>query len=361
MRTLLLNPGPVTLSERVRRALARPDMCHREPEFAELVLSIRRRAEGLYAERPSGHDAILVSGSGTCAVEAMVASLVPRDGAALVLANGVYGERIAAMLAAHGKAHHVVRSEWLEPIDVDAAARALGGRQFSAAIAVHHETTTGRLNRLDAIGRLCRDAGVPLLLDAISSFGGEAIDWTGWHLGAVAATANKCLHGVPGIAVVLADRDLLRARRGSSPALYLDLQRAHDDQKSGFSPFTQAVHACFALDEALDEIADEGGWPARRAAYRRRTAIVRDGLAAFGVDALLPHADSASMLTAFRLPAGVDYAALHDSLKRAGFVIYAGQGPLAGGVFRIATMGDLTEDDMERLVAEIGRAARVAR
>ena len=196
-REILLNPGPVTLTERVRGALLRPDQCHREAEFAELVLRIRHQLEAVYDERPASHDASVVTGSGTCAVEAMVASLVPREGTALVAANGVYGERMAAMLSAQGKAHRLVRADWMEGIDVAGVRAALGVGRISAVLAVHHETTTGRLNQLDEIGRLCRDASVPLLLDAVSSFGGEAIDWQGWHLGAVAATANKCLHGVP--------------------------------------------------------------------------------------------------------------------------------------------------------------------
>jgi 2-aminoethylphosphonate-pyruvate transaminase len=360
-REILLNPGPVTLSERVRRALLRPDQCHREAEFAEMMLRIRARLEAVYVERPAAHDAVVLTGSGTCAVEAMVASLMPREGTALVAANGVYGERIAAMLSAQGKPHDVVRSEWLDPIDVEAVAAALSRGRFTAVIAVQHETTTGRLNRLDELGRLCRDAGVPMLLDAVSSFGGEAIDWTGWNLGAVAATANKCLHGVPGIAFVIADRSLLHARRGSSPSLYLDLQRSHDEQKTGFSPFTHAVHACFGLDEALDELSDEGGWKLRHDLYCRRTARVRNGLAALGIDALLPERDGASMLTAFRLPAGMSYAGLHDRLKRAGFVIYAGQGHLAGGIFRIATMGDIADADLDRLLSEIGSAVPAPR
>jgi 2-aminoethylphosphonate-pyruvate transaminase len=360
-REILLNPGPVTLTERVRQALLRPDQCHREQEFAELILSIRRRIEHVYDERPDGHDAVVLSGSGTCAVEAMVASLVPRDGAALVAANGVYGERIAAMLASQGKAHTLVRADWLAPIDISAVRDALARQRFSAVLAVHHETTTGRLNQLDELGRACRDANVPLLLDAVSSFGGEAIDWRGWNLGAVAATANKCLHGVPGIAFVLADRELLHARRGSSPSLYLDLQRSHAEQATGFSPFTQAVHACFALDEALDELADDGGWRARRDVYRRRTAAIRNGLIAAGIEPLLPDADSSSMLTAYRLPAGLDYTTLHDRLKRAGYVIYAGQGHLAGGIFRIATMGAIADGDLDRIVSEIVGAAGAAR
>lgn len=361
MREILLNPGPVTLSARVRGALLRPDQCHREAEFTAMMLRIRERLERVYEEQPSDHDAIVLTGSGTCAVEAMVASLVPRDGTALVVANGVYGERMAAMLAAQGRAHRLVRSDWLAPIDVDGVRSALRAERFAAVIAVHHETTTGRLNRLDELGRCCRDEDVPLLLDAVSSFGGEAIDWAGWNLGAVAATANKCLHGVPGIAFVLADRQLLAARKGSSPSLYLDLQRSHEEQQTGSSPFTQAVHACFALDEALDELADAGGWRARRDLYRARTARVRDGLAALGIEALLPPDESSSMLTAFRLPAGVTYAALHDQLKRAGFVIYAGQGHLAGGIFRIATMGEIQETDLDRLLREIDGIVLAAR
>jgi 2-aminoethylphosphonate-pyruvate transaminase len=324
------------------------------------VLRIRQRLEAVYAERPAQHDAVIVSGSGTCAVEAMVASLVPREGTSLVAANGVYGERMAAMLEAQGKMRQVVRAEWLEPIDVEGVRAALRTKRFTAVLAVHHETTSGRLNQLDALGRLCREAEVPLLLDAVSSFAGEAIDWHGWHLGAVAATANKCLHGAPGIAFVVADRDLLQARRGSSPSLYLDLQRYHAEQATGYSPFTQAVHACFALDEALDELVDEGGWRARRDLYRRRTATVSDGLAAHGIETLLPAAERSSMLTAFHLPAGVTYATLHGRLKRAGYVIYAGQGHLADRIFRIATMGAIEGGDLDRVVSEIAVAAGAA-
>lgn len=360
-RDILLNPGPVTLSERVRQALLRPDMCHREQDFASLMLSIRRRIEAIYLERPASHDAVVLSGSGTCAVEAMAASLVPRDGTALVVANGVYGERIAAMLTAQGKPHDLIRAEWLEPIDVARVDAALGSKRYSAVLTVHHETTSGRLNQLDALGRACREADVPLLLDAVSSFGGEAIDWAGWNIGAVAGTANKCLHGVPGISFVIADRDLLHARRGSSPALYLDLQRYHAEQQTGFSPFTQAVHACLALDEALDELADEGGWRARRTLYRHRSTRVRDGLAALGIEALLPAVESASMLTAFKLPQDVDYPTLHDALRQAGFIIYAGQGHLAGGIFRIATMGAIGDTDLDRLLEGIATITGVAK
>jgi 2-aminoethylphosphonate-pyruvate transaminase len=99
----LLNPGPVSMTERVRRALASGDVCHREPEFKELVGRVRERIAGVYEDSAAGgYVPVLLGGSGTCAVETML-SLVAKDETALVVANGVYGERIAAMLKAQGK------------------------------------------------------------------------------------------------------------------------------------------------------------------------------------------------------------------------------------------------------------------
>ena len=113
MSLKLLNPGPVTLTPRVRAALGRPDLCHREPEFAALQNDLRQRLLRVYEGAEARYSAVLITGSGTAAVEAMVGSLVPRGGRALVVVNGVYGERIAAMLDAQGKtfASHMLRME----------------------------------------------------------------------------------------------------------------------------------------------------------------------------------------------------------------------------------------------------------
>ncbi|MGH8581142.1 MAG: 2-aminoethylphosphonate aminotransferase, partial [Gammaproteobacteria bacterium] len=90
---ILLNPGPVTLSQRVRRALTKPDLCHREREFFQLQSSIRERIPAVY-ELPASYAAVLISGSGTAAVEAMLSTLIPTDGKVLIIENGVYGERL---------------------------------------------------------------------------------------------------------------------------------------------------------------------------------------------------------------------------------------------------------------------------
>lgn len=354
-RNILLNPGPVTLTDRVRNALIRDDWCHREPEFAALTREINTGLVRVYADMGNDFSSVMLTGSGTAAVEGMLAGFAPDGGDAqtLVLANGVYGERMANMLAAHRKPHRVLQGEWAAPIDIAAATRLLDEHPRVTHIAtVHHETTTGRLNDLDAIGTLCRTRGLALLLDAVSSFGAEAIDAEAWNLAAVAATANKCLHAAPGLAFVIARDALWAAPPAEAGSVYLNLHAYHAAQHGeGFSPFTQAVPAAFALREALAELDDAGGWQQRRRCYRDRAARIERELAGQGIKPLLDAADSSCVLRSYRLPDGCDYAFAHDAFKRAGFVIYAGQGRFAANMFRIANMGAIGADDLDALAA----------
>lgn len=359
MRTVLLNPGPVTLTERVRLALVRDDMCHREPDFAEICLDIKQKLLQVYAESPSEYDAILLAGSGTCAVEAMLASFAPRETRTLVVTNGVYGERMAAMLTAHGRPHEVLTGDWLAPLDLAEVERRLTADPTLTHVAtVQHETTTGRLNDLDGVVNICQRLRRSILLDAVSSFGAERIDFDNECLAAVAGTGGKCLHGVPGTAFVIARRSLFAAKSTDVGCVYLDLFRYQKEQLCGFSPFTPAVQSCFALQEALSELQESGGWKARRARYRNRSSHVRNTLLELGVSMLLPAEAYSSMLTSFVLPEGSEYPALHDELRAAGFVIYASQGALVQRAFRIATMGDITPDDLARLSAALGSVMR---
>ncbi len=352
----LLNPGPVTMTERVRRALASEDVCHREPEFRELVASVRTRLAAVYGE--PGYTPVLLGGSGTAAVEAML-SLVGKSECALVVANGVYGERMAAMLKAQGKAHELIASAWTSGIDLEAAERALASGKFQRVLTVHHETTTGRLNDVAALGKLAAKHGVPMLLDAVSSFAGEELRLAEWNIEALAATANKCVHGAPGVSFVLAtDASIARAStNGGATSVYLDLSRHAADQAKGSTPFTLPTHVTRAFDEALAELADEGGWRARHASYAARSKRVRGVCAEVSAPILLEHGEVyGATLTSFRLPEGKTYEALHAQLKRDGFVIYAGQGKFDGAIFRIAVMGALSTGDLDRLAASL-RAA----
>jgi 2-aminoethylphosphonate-pyruvate transaminase len=358
----LLNPGPVTLTGRVRRALLRPDLCHREPEYAALQADVRARLARVYPEAEADYTAVLLTGSGTAAVEAMVGSLVPRDGKALVVENGVYGERIRTMLEVQGKPAARVRSGWTEPMDLAEVEKSLAADPaITHVVAVHHETTTGRLNDIAALGTICRRRGVALLLDAVSSFGGERLDLEAWNVEACASTANKCLHGVPGTCFVLARKAVFATRATGSVSLYLDLFRHHQEQVKGYSVFTPAVQSLYALQEALVELEEAGGWAQRHEHYRGLSRFVRTGLRACGAPLLLPEEGCYSAtLSSFVLPPGVVFHSLFERLKEAGFVIYPGQHWLAEKIFRVAVMGDLSFADMNRFVEAFSAATASA-
>ncbi|MDY7789564.1 2-aminoethylphosphonate aminotransferase [Burkholderia ubonensis] len=345
---LLLNPGPVTLSERVRRSLLQPDLCHRESEFFDLQDEARARLVAAYDLDPAEWAAVLMTGSGTAAVESMIAALVPQGGKLLVIENGVYGERIAQIATQYAIAHEVLKHEWMQAPDLAQIAARLDAGGFSHVAVIHHETTTGRLNDLGAIADVCRARGVKLLVDGVSSFGAEAIDFAGGDIDAVAATANKCLHGVPGAAFVIVRRSALA--QAASRTYYLDLGRLAKLQDQRNTPFTPSVHAYYALVEALREFDEAGGWRARHARYKALADQAQAGLAARGMPLVLPEGASSVVLRAYRLPQGVTYEQLHDGLKARGFVIYAGQGGLSKELFRISTMGAIEAADVERLL-----------
>jgi 2-aminoethylphosphonate-pyruvate transaminase len=354
---LLLNPGPVTLSERVRQSLLQTDLCHRESEFFDLQDEARARLVAAYELDPAEWSAVLMTGSGTAAVESMIAALVPEDGKLLVVENGVYGERIAQIAAQYRIAHEVLKHEWMDAPDVDQiAARLDADRGITHVAVIHHETTTGRLNDLDAVAAVCRARGVRMLVDGVSSFGAEAIDFAGGVIDAVAATANKCLHGVPGAAFVIVRQDALA--KAARRTYYLDLGRLAALQAKRNTPFTPSVHAYYALVEALREFDEAGGWRARYARYKALADRAQAGLAARGMPLVLPEGASSVVLRAYRLPQVVGYEALHDGLKARGFVIYAGQGGLSSTLFRISTMGAIEPADVDRLLAEFDALMR---
>jgi len=348
MGEILLNPGPVCLSDTVRQAAVSRDLCHREPEFFEAQAAVLSGLLGVYACDPSEWRAVALGGSGTVAMEAMVSALLPGDASVLVLENGVYGERLTRIVGVHDIDGEALGGAWGEAIDLRTVEEALQAGQATHLLMVHHETTTGRLNPVRAIADLCARHGARLMLDAVSSFGAEDLPFDHPALEAVAGTANKCLHGIPGLAFVLCRAQALDAG-APRRSLYLHLPDWAERQAADSTPYTPPVNAYLALRQALVELEGQGGWRARRARYLELAGRVRDCLARLGVLPWLAPEESSCALRSYALPEGLTYNEVHDALKRHGFVIYEGQGGLAREMFRISTMGEIGDTDMDKL------------
>jgi 2-aminoethylphosphonate-pyruvate transaminase len=347
---VLLNPGPANTSRSVREALVMPDLCHREPEFFEMMRECRERLVRLAgcAERFA---AVLFTGSGTAAVEAAVCSAVPRDRALLIVNNGVYGDRLTRIARVHGIPAEVLKYDVttaVEPADVEAAFRARP--DLSHVAVVHHETTTGLLNPVMDVARIAARAGRRVVIDAMSSLFGERLDVDADGVDFVTASANKCLQGVPGIAFVLGRRSALEALAAEPPrSVYLDLHSHYATQERDNTPFTPAVQVLHAMRQALLELEAEGV-ERRIARYAENARVLRRGMAGLGFEILVPEGARSSILTTFRLLPGLTYDPLHDAMKRRGYVIYAGQGDIRTYAFRVSNMGTLAPRDMEGVV-----------
>jgi 2-aminoethylphosphonate-pyruvate transaminase len=353
MRTILLNPGPVSLSDGVRQAAVHTDLCHREPEFFNLQAAVRKGLLDVYGCDPATWTSVLLGGSGTTALEAMFTSLLPRDTRLLVIENGVYGERISRIAQIHSIQHEVAVHGWMDSVEIERLDQMLGHGEFTHLAAVHHETTTGRLNDVLALAGLCEKHGVKLVLDTVSSFGAEAIPFDSPALLACAATANKCLHGIPGLCMVICRHSAIEDAIDPPRSLYLHLPLWSGLQDKNSTPFTPPVNSVLALDQALKELSSSGGWAARHAHYRKLMSRVDRALKKYGVDLMLEESEYSCVLHSYRLPVARDYSQIHDGLKQRGFIIYAGQGALAQEMFRISTMGDISSYDMERLLAAL--------
>jgi 2-aminoethylphosphonate-pyruvate transaminase len=348
---VLLNPGPANTTPTVRGALVTPDLCHREPEFFEVMRECRERLVEL-AGCADRFAAVLLTGSGTAAVEAAVASAVPTERALLVVNNGVYGERLARIARAHRIEAELLSYDVVTPVSpADVEARLRARPDISHVALVHHETTTGLLNPVLEVAAVAARLGRRVVVDAMSSLFGEPLDVDADGVDFVTASANKCLQGIPGIAFVLGRRSALDALAGApARSVALDLHAHYATQERDNTPFTPAVQVLHAMRQALLELEAEGV-PARIARYAENARVLRRGMAALGFEILVPEGARSNILTTFRLRPGLAYEPLHDAMKRRGYVIYAGQGDIRTYAFRVANMGTLTPRDMAEVVA----------
>ena len=341
---ILLNPGPVNVSERVRQALQRPDICHRESDFADLIQSIREKLIRAFVPQSAEYVALLLTGSGTAAMEAAVTSCLAPGRRLLVVKNGVYSQRIATIAAAHKIQTAELPGEWDQRFNVEPIPVALRQNQAIQVVAVvHHETSTGMLNPIKEIGAIAKKAGRFLLVDGVSSLAGEEIDFNACNVGVIAGSSGKCIQGFPGLGFVLVRRDLMEQMVNyERRSVYFHLPTYYKEQEEGAVPFTPAVQLCYAFDEALNELLEEGV-ANRVARYRKMARIIRNWMRAIRMKFYLREPLWSSTLTAFHLPEGVYYDHLHDLLREQGYIIYAGQSQLADSIFRVANMGALTE------------------
>ncbi len=352
---ILLTPGPLTTSDRVRAALTR-DWGSRDKAFIAMTARIRETLCRL-AGAEEGYSCIPVQGSGTFAVEATLGTLLPRaDGKCLILINGAYGKRMAKICDYLGRAYEVYETAEDTPPDPEAVSDILSADEKISLIAmVHCETTSGILNPVRKIAAVAREFDRKLIIDAMSSFGALPIDLAELGATALIASANKCLQGAPGLGYAIIENAALAASKDNAASLSLDLHdQAEYMDRSGQWRFTPPTHVVAALDQAMAELAEEGGIEARGSRYQANCDRLVSGLTEMGFELFLPSSLQAPIIVTIRTPAdpAFDFIDMYDALNEKGIILYPGA-VTQEKTFRIGCIGDIGPEDIAWALEEI--------
>lgn len=350
---LLLTPGPLSTSAGVRRVMQR-DWCTCDKEYNGLVQDIRHRLVALATQHTEKYSAVLMQGSGSFSVEAVLGSAIPHNGKILIINNGAYGARMVQM--ARCLKIDVVELAYAEThipnlADIE---KALEDDSITHVSCVHCETTTGLLNPIQEIGKIVKAKNKVWIVDAMSSFGGVPMDIADLEIDFLISSANKCIQGVPGFGFIIAKNEQLQSCKGLARSVSLDLYDQWNtmQQHDGKWRFTSPTHVVRAFYQALLELEQEGGVAARYQRYTNNQQRLAAGMQALGFELVLDSNQPQSpIITTFLYPNEADFSfqALYENLKQAGFVIYPGK-VTDLNCFRIGNIGEVYLDDIERLL-----------
>jgi aspartate aminotransferase-like enzyme len=301
----------------------------------------------------TGSDVLLFTASGTGAMESTVTNLCAPGDRVLVVSAGYFGERWAGIARLHGCEVEELRYTWGEsPSADDLAARLRELGDVRAVFLTHSETSTGVVADVQALAAAAKEAGALVAVDAVSSLGAVPLEPDAWGLDAVASGSQKALMTPPGLGLAVVSEQAWASLR-EPRSFYFDWQRTRKAQKKLDSAFTPAVSLVVALNVALGLLLDEG----LEAAFERHVKLgraCREGIKAMGLELFSPDDDRSAVVTAARVPDGVDGNELVLALRdRFGITVAPGQGDLKGKIFRIGHIGYFDVFDITTALAAV--------
>lgn len=352
-RKILFTPGPLNTSSSVRAALSQ-DIGSRTKTFTEITCNIVKLLQELISSR--NYHPVLLQGSGTFAIEAMIGSLVPTTARLLVLSNGVYGERIAQIANRLGIHTDNVKLSIKSQITAEHAQQALEKYPLTSHMALAHgETSTGLVNPISEIADVAIKAGKELLIDAMSTFGANNIDFDKISPLAVAASSNKGLEGPPGVGLVFAKAKVLQSSNSYSRSICLDIVDQYQYFiTTGQWRFTPPTNVVLGLYQALLDLLEEGGIRARELRHIKNREAIIAGFQQLGFHTYLPSNIMGHAIVTFYHPKfnSTKINAMTRYLYDKNIVIYPG---LASelGYFRVGCIGDINAESINALLQEV--------
>jgi aspartate aminotransferase-like enzyme len=347
---LIMLPGPVPVAPQVLRAMSKPMINHRGPEFRRLLDESREKLRSVFNTE---NEILILNGSGTCAMEAAVGNL-GTDKKYIAIENGKFGERLKLLTALYGSSTAVI-ADWGTSIEVEQVKQALETGADVVTL-VHNETSTGMTNDVQQIGALCRKQDALLIMDGVSSIGGIQAPIDRWGVDIAFTGSQKCLGLPPGLSMVsVSERAWDVIKTAERRPYYADLLAHRKSAEKGQTPYTPAMPLFFALEEAL-KLLEVEGLEARIDRYSVYATSIRTAVQAMGLELfpkLSPSSAYSNTVTAINVPLKMEFVALKEAMNRRGIVIAGGQERLKGRIFRIGNMGNLSKGDILQVIEKL--------
>lgn len=355
---ILMGPGPSSVPARILRAIGSPTLGHLDPQYIEIMDETCEMLRRVF--QTENALTFPVSATGMAGMEAIASNLVERGDEVIVCINGVFGGRMKDIMERCGATAHGVEAPWGEIITDEAVTAAVQAHPKAKLLTiVHAETSTGVHQPLEEISKIVHDAGMLLVVDAVTSLGGHPLKVDEWNIDAIFSGTQKCLSCPPGLSPVsFSERalEVIDSRTTKPQSWYFDVSMLRDYYSgSGKRAYhhTAPINMIYALREALAIVLEEG-LENRIERHRQMHHRLRDGLELLGIS-YIPK-NSLHTLNCVSIPDGIDDAHVRGRLlNEYSIEIGAGLGPFAGKAWRIGLMGHAaSQRNVDLLLAALG-------
>lgn len=352
--TLLMIPGPTRVAPRVLKAMSENIVNHRSAVFGEIITETTEMMSEVFQTENQSY---ILTGSGTAAMEAALASVLDKGDKVLNIVGGKFGQRFLQIAQVHGAAPIELEVEWgygVEPKDVKYILEEED--DIKAVTIVHNETSTGVTNPIEEVGKIVNDFNALYVVDTVSSLGGDDVFVDGYNIDICVTGSQKCLAAPPGMSAITLSEDAWKVvDKTPSSTYYLDMKRY---LKSGSgtppeTPYTPSVSLMYAMREALNAVMEEG-LESRVKRHELAALATRNGIKAMGLELFAQPEVSSNTVTAIKMPEGVTDKQLRGTMRdKYRIELAGGQDHLKGNVFRIGHMGNITEREIITTIASL--------